>query len=131
MADVTCTISEATAYLHARAVMIAREREFPFPAQYVMDKLDKKIPSEVAAYEKARIGFCEQFSEKDAEGKPVMVNGNFTFSAEGVEALNAAVAPLLAETITLTNVRKLKPDELGTVALTKAETSGLAPFLEE
>ena len=131
MPDISVTIHDAVHYLNARNIMIAKEREPLFPSQYIMDKLDKKLPPECQAYEKARVGFCEQFCLKGDDEKPLLVNEQYQFDAAGQTALAEALAPLLAERITITNVRKIKPEEIGNVPLTKQEVDGLAAFIDD
>lgn len=131
MADLTCTINEAMLYLYARQIHAAAGRAFPFPAKYIMDKLDTKIPKELTSYEKARVEQCELYAAKDADGKPVLIDGKYDLSPEGLAAIEAVLAPLRDEVLTITNVRKIKPSEMGDVALTDPESKPLAPFLSD
>lgn len=130
MADLTITNKQIAAAHHAFQVMAAAGREFPFPTRYAMNKIARKVASEFQDYEKTRVALCEQFAEKDGEGQPKR-HPNGTYVIPDLPAFEAALAPVLAETATITGIRLLTFAEMGDVKLTDGEMEGVEPFIIE
>ena len=131
MADLTCTTAAALYFLNARKSMRLRGVVLPFPPHHMFNRIERKLNTELTQYEHDRIEQCDLLCEKDGEGKPVMVDGNYQFTAEHLALLNEKLTPLLAETLTITNVEKVDPVTLGDVVLTDAEEAALSPFLAD
>lgn len=82
------------------------------------------------AIEKERVKLVERFAEKDAEGKPVMLDDNHIKIADP-DAFNLAFQELLAEEVTLPGARPVVVDQLEGSNATPRELLTAGPFVVE
>lgn len=128
MPDLTITTQDALTADHAFQVMQAAGRELLFPTQYALDKIARKVAAEVADY---RTAAMTTFAALAAEGKADAVPNGYQAKPEYLDEITALLAPALAESVTLTGVRKIRMTELADVKLTRVELEGLRPFLDD
>lgn len=69
-------------------------KKFPVKISYTIAKNVKKLAEEHADYEKQRIKLCEEFANKDKDGKPVLVDGKYDIPCSHLEEFNDAVNEL-------------------------------------
>ncbi len=132
MPDLTITTEQAVLFQFARQVSAAKSRDFPFKAGYALNRVEDKINGELKRYHEAREARCQALATRGADGQPKRTaEGTYDLTDAARATLAADLAPLLAEPITLQNVRLVTTAELDSVPLTNTEQKGYAPFIAE
>lgn len=127
MPDLTCSMQDAVQFLIARNISKQKGREWPWPAGHFLNVLEEKLRPEVEQYEKGRTAKCEALADKNEDGTVKRhENGDYVMTDEARATLVAALTPLLAETLTVLNVRKVKASQLAGIPLTDVEAQFIA-----
>jgi len=114
---------------------ILASQKLPSSTAFNVKKLGDTLFQEFKQFEGIRTKTCEEYCDKDADGKPVKVkaeNGReeYSFSAEQRELFNKEINELLNEEIDV-NVRPMPVRVLDSAKLTPLEIGKLMPFLCE
>lgn len=99
-------------------------------ASYAITRSLQACEKPAEAIEKERVKLVERFSEKDADGKPVMLDETH-IKISDPEAFNAAFQELLAEEVTLPGARPVTVDQLEGSNATPRELLTAGPFVVE
>ena len=105
-------------------------RSLKTKAAYQLGRILREAQKEFSLYNEKRIALLEKYADKDEEGKPVIENGNYKISDEGIAAINTEYNELIETTVTL-NANKLQLYLLDDETFTPTEMLKLMPFVEE
>lgn len=132
MSDLTITTEQGVLFQFARQVSAAKERDFPFKVGYAYNRAEDKVNAELKRYHEAREARCQALATKDADGTPKRLpSGHYELTDAATATLAADLALLLAEPITLSNIRLATQDEMAPMKLTQTEQKGYAPFIAD
>ena len=105
-------------------------RSLKTKAAYQLGRILREAQKEFSLYNEKRIALLEKYADKDEEGKPVIENGNYKISDEGIAAINTEYNELIETTVAL-NANKLQLYLLDDETFTPTEMLKLMPFVEE
>ena len=105
-------------------------RSLKTKAAYQLGRILREAQKEFSLYKEKRIALLEKYADKDEEGKPIIENGNYKISDEGIAAINTEYNELIETTVTL-NANKLQLYLLDDETFTPTEMLKLMPFVEE
>ena len=105
-------------------------RSLKTKAAYQLGRILREAQKEFSLYNEKRIALLEKYADKDEEGKPIIENGNYKISDEGIAAINTEYNELIETTVTL-NANKLQLYLLDDETFTPTEMLKLMPFVEE
>jgi len=66
-------------------------KQLPVRLSYAIGRNRDAFAKEYQRYETERIKMCEMFSDKDADGKPIVENNNYQMTDEARQELNQAL----------------------------------------
>ena len=66
-------------------------KQLPVRLSYAIGRNRDAFAKEYQRYEAERIKMCEMFSDKDADGKPIVENNNYQMTDEARQELNEAL----------------------------------------
>ena len=66
-------------------------KQLPVRLSYAIGRNRDAFAKEYQRYEAERIKMCEMFSDKDADGKPIVENNNYQMTDEARQELNQAL----------------------------------------
>lgn len=132
MSDLTISTEQGVLFQFARQVSALKGRDFPFKVGYAFNRTEDKVNAELKRYHEARESRCQALATTNGDGKAKrLADGTYDLTDEAKAMLGEDMAPLLAEMITLTNIRLATVAELDGMALTATEQRGYAPFIAE
>ena len=91
-------------------------------------KLAQKIKENGDIYDKLRIAACEEYAEKDSEGKCIMEENNYKIPAEKMPELNLKVQDMLNVDI---EFAKIKMQDLENAELSANDFMVIAELIED
>lgn len=101
----------------------------PIPAKtaFKLAKLVKEIEANIVQFNTTRGALLERLSNKDAEGKPVIIENNYDLSPENLLVFNQEINQLLDEEIP---INPISIDEIEKVEITVEEIMVLGDLIK-
>jgi len=133
MSDLTLTNAElltAVGSPDTGLPALAKREIKSIKASYALTKAIRKCDGPMKDFEATRNKLVERFTEKDADGKPVMIDETHVKISD-VPAFQQAFDELLNVPVTLVGVRPLTVDELEGSGATPRELLAAGPFVVE
>lgn len=91
---------------------------------YRISKNIKAISKEITDYNDARTKICEEYADKDIEGKPIIKDNKYIMSTEKEIQLNGEIGKLLNEEVDI-QIKKVTLDDIDKAGLSPMELDSI------
>lgn len=112
------------------ALQKLKSEKLPFKAAMQVAAISKKAVSEMNTFDETRVATAKAMAEKDPDGSPILVGGNYKLSEENLKQLTFEVAEALNAEIDLGSVKMSELGDLSKISLTANDFELLEPIFE-
>lgn len=97
---------------------------------YRISKNIKAINLEIKEYDEARRKLCEEKTNKDEEGKPIIIDGRYDLTEEALKEVNNELEELLNEELDIT-IKQLTLEEIDRAGLSAFQIDSIDFMIED